>query len=99
MFFKENFLSLGLFVAVFLMLLYGLDGAQEGSAQEELRIVKESITRAVVSCYAIEGVYPESFAYLQENYALHIDQEKYYVEYQVFASNIMPDITVIEVGT
>lgn len=98
-FLKENFLSLGLFVGIFLILLFGLSSAQEGSDQEGLRIVEESISRSIVSCYAIEGMYPQDVAYLQENYGLVIDESKYYVQYEVFASNIMPEVTVIEVGT
>ena len=53
----------------------------------------------MVSCYAIEGAYPESFDYLKENYNLYIDEDKYSVQYMVFASNIMPTVTIIEVGS
>ena len=98
-FLKENFLSLILFVAVLVILFYGLNSAQQGSDQEGLRIAEESVARAVVSCYAIEGAYPESFDYLKENYNLYIDEDKYSVQYMVFASNIMPTVTIIEVGS
>ncbi len=98
-FLKENILSLGLFVAVFCLLLSGLASTKAGSRQEELEIVQESITRAVVSCYAIEGRYPENLSYLQENYGLQVNPNKFFVQYSIFASNIMPEITVIEVGT
>ncbi len=96
-FFKENFLSLGLFLSIFVILLLGLSTTQNESNQEGLRIVEESITRSVVSCYAIEGFYPSSLEYLQEYYGLSIDESKYYVQYTIFASNIMPVVTVIEV--
>ena len=33
--------------------------------------------------------------YLEENYGIQIDRERYYVFYEGFASNVMPDITVI----
>jgi hypothetical protein len=97
-FLRDNFLTLLLFLAVVLVLLYGLSSAAQSSAREGRRIVEESVRRAVVSCYAIEGVYPESLDYLREHYNLHIDQNKYYVRYEVFASNVMPEVTVIEVG-
>ena len=51
----------------------------------------------MVSCYSIEGVYPQSIAYLTEHYGLRIDGEKYAVRYEVFADNIMPQVRVIEV--
>lgn len=97
-FLKENILSLLLFVGVLIILFYGLSSAQAGSDQEGLRIAEESISRAVMSCYAIEGSYPQSFDYLKENYNLYIDEDKYSVQYMVFASNIMPTVTVIEVS-
>ena len=45
--------------------------------------------------YAIEGRYPPSVEYLEEHYGIQIDRERYNVFYSGFASNIMPDITVI----
>lgn len=98
-FLKEHLLSLGLFLAIFAIFLTGLNSTQEESRQEGLRIVEESISRSIVTCYSIEGIYPDGLAHLQENYGLVIDESKYYVQYEVFASNIMPQVTVIEVGT
>lgn len=95
---KENLVPIFLFVAILCLLVYGLKGTQASSAQEELRMVEESITRAMVSCYAIEGVYPQSYEYLQENYNLLVDESKYLVKYTAFASNIMPEVTVLEVN-
>lgn len=94
---KEHLFSLLLFIAIFVMVLVGLQEAMAGNAEEEKRIAEESIQRAVVSCYAIEGFYPDSFDYIREHYNVRIDESKYYVDYSIFASNIMPDITVIEV--
>ena len=42
--------------------------------------------------------YPESYEYLKEHYGAMVDEENYAVFYEVFASNIMPDITVIQIG-
>ena len=47
-----------------------------------------------MQCYAIEGRYPPSVDYLEENYGILIDRDKYDVFYSGFASNFMPDITV-----
>ena len=67
-------------------------GKAEAEGEETLR---SAIARAVVQCYAIEGRYPPSVEYLEENYGIQIDRERYYVFYEGFASNVMPDITVI----
>lgn len=58
----------------------------------------QGVRRAAVSCYAVEGAYPESYEYLKEHYGAMVDEENYAVFYEVFASNIMPDITVIQIG-
>ena len=80
------------------MIIFGLRQAEESSRAEGLRILDESIRRAVMISYAVEGRYPESVAYIEENYGIRIDRSKYIVHYSIFASNIMPDITVIELA-
>ena len=57
----------------------------------------EAVKRASVQCYAIEGRYPPSVEYLEEHYGISIDRKAYNVFYSGWASNIMPDITIIPV--
>ena len=78
------------------MIVFGLRQTEISSRTEGLRILDDSIRRAVAKCYAIEGNYPESVAYLEDHYGVHIDRTKYVVHYDIFASNLMPDIMVIE---
>jgi len=78
------------------MIVYGLRQTEVSSRAEALRILEDSIRRAVVMCYAVEGVYPESISYIEEHYQIHIDWNRYIVHYEIFASNLMPDIMVIE---
>ena len=49
----------------------------------------------MVNCYAIEGRYPATLEYVEEYYGLQINRERYDVFYEVFADNIMPEITVL----
>lgn len=65
------------------------------TAAEQQSIVEDAIRRGVVQCYAIEGMYPPNMEYLEEEYGIQIDQGKYIVHYEVFASNIMPSVTVL----
>ena len=83
-------------LAVMGIILYGLSQTEASSKAEALRILDDSIRRAVVTCYAIEGRYPESVAYIEEHYNINIDRDRFIVHYQIFATNIMPDIMVIE---
>ena len=36
--------------------------------------------------------------YLRENYGLSYDAERYAVDYDAFASNLIPEIRVVEIG-
>ena len=35
------------------------------------------------------------YEYLKDHYGVRIDEEKFAVDYRIFASNVMPDITVL----
>lgn len=83
-------------VAVMGIIVYGLRQTEESSKAEGLRILEDSIQRSVVISYAIEGRYPDSIEYIEKNYGIRIDRTKYAVFYSIFASNLFPDITVIE---
>ena len=88
--------SVLLIVAVLVIAIVGLRGAESARDGEAKRVPEDSLNRAAVSCYAIEGMYPDTLEYLTENYGVYVDPGKYAVKYEVFASNIMPDITVLE---
>ena len=87
-------LPVGFFVAVALCLWLGMGRLEQASRAEELRYAEESVRRAAVHCYAVEGRYPSDLAYLEEHYGVLIDHDRYVVHYQSIASNLMPDIAV-----
>lgn len=68
---------------------------QDHNAQDKASL-QDALTRAAVSCYAAEGVYPPDLDYLIEHYGIQINDDLYTVKYEVIASNLMPDITVLE---
>ncbi|MDO5349306.1 MAG: hypothetical protein Q4E86_05120 [Lachnospiraceae bacterium] len=98
---KKNISGVGFCLSVLLFLLVigaFLNGASafSGKARSEGDVtLKNAISRATVQCYAIEGRYPPSVEYLEEHYGIQIDRRRYHVFYEGFASNIMPEITVI----
>ena len=81
------------FVLFFLMALSNLD---QGRALEDKAQLEDALHRAAVSCYAIEGAYPPDLAYLVDNYGVQVDTQRFTVVYQLHASNLMPDITVLD---
>ncbi len=84
-----------IFAFVFAIVLSGLSSTSDTVESEGLRVAQEAIERAAVCCYAVEGSYPDSYEYLRDNYGLSINEDRYFVFYSVFASNFMPDITVV----
>lgn len=89
---------------IFLIVMLGIvlfffaatDNLKEGSREEEKKQLEEAIRKAVVACYATEGVYPPDLTYVKEHYGLQINEERYLVVYDIFAENLMPEITVLE---
>lgn len=85
-------------VAVVLCFLSGVSSLERRSSDEGKRQLEASIRRCAAACYAVEGVYPPTLAYMQENYGLQIDEDRYFVDYQIFASNLAPTFTVLDVA-
>lgn len=66
------------------------------SNMQNIDLLRQSARKAVVQCYTIEGEYPQDIEYLEKNYGLEYNHEKYFIDYEIFASNIMPNIDVFE---
>ena len=81
-------------VALFAAAVLNFSGRTGAREEEPLR---KAVARASVQCYAIEGRYPPIVEYLEENYAVQINRKKYNVFYDGFASNVMPEITIIPI--
>ncbi len=90
-----HLLGLLLFAAAICWLLLGLERISAASQAEGQRLFEQNLRRAVAACYTREGVYPPDLAYLQEHYGFVLDKANYAVHYEIFADNIMPEITVI----
>lgn len=63
---------------------------------EDKQNLETVLRRAAVLCYAAEGAYPPDLEYLLENYNVQFDESRFAVMYESIASNLMPDITVLE---
>lgn len=83
-------------VAVLLAFMSALGNLESGREGEDIRQLQEVLKQGCVSCYAAEGIYPPDLEYLKEHYGIQIDEEKYTVNYNRFAQNLMPDVTVLE---
>ena len=95
MFFSAIFPMLFTLVII-AMIIFGLNQTEQSSKSEGLRILEDGIRRAVITCYAVEGYYPESISYIEEHYGISIDRTRYVVHYVAVGSNLMPAISVFE---
>ncbi|MEG0806435.1 MAG: hypothetical protein RR364_05835 [Lachnospiraceae bacterium] len=84
-----------LIAGMFLFLFLALNNISDGQDLEAGKQLEDSIHRAIMTCYATEGIYPPTLKYLEKEYGIIIDQKQYAVFYEVFADNIMPTVTVI----
>ena len=89
-------LGLLVFAATAVWMVRAVEHTAEASGREGLRMAEQAVRRAAVSCYALEGAYPASYEDLKERTGVAVDEERYAVFYEIFASNIMPEITVVE---
>ena len=80
-------------VLLFTMAVSRLDTDRQQQARSRL---EDSVRRTAVACYAAEGFYPPSVDYMETNWGLQYEKDRYVVRYEVFASNLMPEITVLE---
>lgn len=95
---KGHLLAVYFFAIIFGMFLGGITNVENSGEAESKRVLEESVHKAIISCYAIEGRYPESVEYLKENYNLIYDEEKYDIGYSIFADNVMPDVYIIDLA-
>jgi len=85
-------------VSVLTWFLTAVDQLDAGHREEGAQQLEAAVRRAAAACYAQEGVYPPSLAYLQEHYGIQVGAG-YTVVYTPVASNLMPEITVLELMT
>lgn len=84
-----------LVVAILIIFLMAVSNLQTGNKEEGKEQLEQAIRRCAVACYAAEGIYPPNIDYMKEHYGIRIDEEQYLVIYDIFAENLMPDITVL----
>ncbi len=80
-----------------LALLVVINVKEYGSSYNERRLdeIRDTVISSVSQCYALEGAYPPDLKYLEDNYGLIMDKSRYIYHYEMFASNIFPDVKVL----
>lgn len=91
---SASYIIMVFIIASILLLVFGTEKFIDKRGDYNMEEQKNTIQRFAVQCYASEGSYPPNLEYLEENYGLLLNREKYNYIYSVFASNIVPDIVV-----
>ena len=91
----SDILTAAVFILSAILFLQNLKFFSKTTSQTQADSLQNSLVRSAVHCYAAEGFYPESLEYLQEEYGIYWDPKQYAVDYEVFASNRLPAISVI----
>lgn len=92
------FLLCGLLAACTLLAALRFPAIRRDIREESRAAIRDAVVQAAVECYAVEGVYPASLDYLEENYGLVINHRDYIVSYEAFASNVLPSVQVLVRG-
>ena len=95
---RKNIAAGAAFVALIVGFLILISAITTTSDSQETQLVYDAVKNVALTCYAAEGSYPENLQYLRDHYKLAYNQEKFVVEYDAFASNLMPTINVLERG-
>lgn len=84
--------------AVLVLAAFGsaVSSLEDDRRAEGKRQLEDVLRRTAAACYAAEGFYPPSLDYMRQNYGITYDEKQYTVVYEVIASNLMPDITVLD---
>lgn len=80
-------------VAVALWLAWSSVSA--GLREQGAASVRNAILDSAKQCCAIEGSYPSSLAYLEDEYGLSINHDDYIITYEAFAGNVVPSVMVV----
>ena len=94
----KGYISFIVFVLIIATLIFAVFKLSDISQTSDTELLYKAINRAVVNCYAIEGRYPESLDYLVEKYGVIINDDRYLVRYEIFASNVKPSVRIIIKG-
>ncbi len=87
------FVAILVIIVANLFVLYKLD-KQTADSGKQIIIIEKAISRAAIACYALEGSYPNQLSYLEDNYGISYDHERYFVHYRYEGANVFPQIIV-----
>ncbi|MBR2562559.1 MAG: hypothetical protein IKE31_10505 [Eubacterium sp.] len=89
---------IGIVIIVIAVILIAVPLSRQAHTEKSADSVKsitDTILQRALQCYVIEGAYPMSLEYLEENYGLTVNKEDYLIMYTPYAENLPPEVKVL----
>ncbi|BBK23912.1 hypothetical protein [Amedibacterium intestinale] len=84
------------FVLFFSLLSAGFYSISKSNISQQKESLEKALKRGILQCYALEGRYPDTLHHLLNDYGIVYNKNLFEVKYEAIASNIMPNVTVLE---
>ncbi len=83
------------FIVLFVLFLQGIGSVSESTLSKQQESLETALERSISQCYAVEGSYPPSLEYLKQHYGLLYDEYSFFIDYEYYGSNLLPEVTVL----
>lgn len=83
------------FIVLFVLFLQGIGSVSESTLSKQQESLETALERSISQCYAVEGSYPPSLGYLKQHYGLLYDEDSFFIDYEYYGSNLLPEVTVL----
>ena len=83
------------FLILFVLFIQGVSSVSESTLSKQQESLETALERSISQCYAVEGSYPPSLEYLEQHYGLLYDEDSFFVDYEYYGSNLLPEVTVL----
>ena len=99
---QEKKLNIGLIIGltvtllVIILIISGINQAKISINSNAKERLEQAIKNIEIQAYSIEGEYPHTIAEMEEKYGLRYNKERFFVDYDIIASNILPDIFIVD---
>ena len=72
---KKDIAAILIFIALILAFVLLINNITNKNSGRELQIVRDAVKSAALTCYAVEGMYPDDLQYLRDHYNLSYNED------------------------
>lgn len=83
------------FLILFVLFIQGIGSVNDSTLNKQQESLETALERSISQCYAVEGSYPPSLEYLEQHYGLLYDEDSFFIDYEYYGSNLLPEVTVL----